>query len=189
MKPNAEEQEPKLHENILDLLCLLPEAFGNEQGSKNRLLNILMNLRKCVDHPYLFDGDYENQSRWKATSCQDVGLMWRLCFPGSGVEPEPFEMGEHLVEASGKLCLLDNLLTYLHQGLVRLFVIGRHLVVSVVHCNCCCDNFLLCVYDEEATGYCCSPRWPGCWTYFRITWSTEVNSTALFLSLKTSNGA
>uniref|UniRef100_A0A1A8BUX4 Chromodomain-helicase-DNA-binding protein 1-like n=4 Tax=Nothobranchius kadleci TaxID=1051664 RepID=A0A1A8BUX4_NOTKA len=63
------------------------EAFGNEQGSRNRLLNILMNLRKCVDHPYLFDG----------------------------VEPEPFEMGEHLVEASGKLCLLDRLLAFLHK--------------------------------------------------------------------------
>lgn len=37
--------------------CVFLEAFGNEQGSKNRLLNILMNLRKCVDHPYLFDGE------------------------------------------------------------------------------------------------------------------------------------
>lgn len=37
--------------------CVFSEAFGNEQGSKNRLLNILMNLRKCVDHPYLFDGE------------------------------------------------------------------------------------------------------------------------------------
>uniref|UniRef100_A0A672HYR6 Chromodomain helicase DNA binding protein 1-like n=1 Tax=Salarias fasciatus TaxID=181472 RepID=A0A672HYR6_SALFA len=64
------------------------EAFGNDQGNKNRLLNILMNLRKCVDHPYLFDG----------------------------VEPEPFQIGEHLVEASGKLCLLDSLLTFLHKG-------------------------------------------------------------------------
>lgn len=36
---------------------LFLEAFGNEQGNKNRLLNILMNLRKCVDHPYLFDGE------------------------------------------------------------------------------------------------------------------------------------
>uniref|UniRef100_A0A7N6F6N3 Helicase ATP-binding domain-containing protein n=1 Tax=Anabas testudineus TaxID=64144 RepID=A0A7N6F6N3_ANATE len=71
------------------------EAFGNEQGNKTRLLNILMNLRKCVDHPYLFDG----------------------------VEPEPFEIGEHLIEASGKLCLLDNMLTYLHEGLVHLLVI------------------------------------------------------------------
>lgn len=35
-----------------------------------------------------------------------------------GVEPEPFEMGEHLVEASGKLSLLDNILSFLHKELV-----------------------------------------------------------------------
>ncbi|XP_069006892.1 chromodomain-helicase-DNA-binding protein 1-like [Embiotoca jacksoni] len=73
------------------------EAFGNEQGNKTRLLNILMNLRKCVDHPYLFDG----------------------------VEPEPFEMGEHLVEASGKLCLLDSMLTFLHSGGHRVLLFSQ----------------------------------------------------------------
>ncbi|KAM6921156.1 chromodomain-helicase-DNA-binding protein 1-like [Xenentodon cancila] len=73
------------------------EAFGNEQGSKNRLLNILMNLRKCVDHPYLFDG----------------------------VEPEPFEMGEHLIEASGKLCLLDCMLGFLQKGSHRVLVFSQ----------------------------------------------------------------
>uniref|UniRef100_A0A672QRR1 Chromodomain helicase DNA binding protein 1-like n=1 Tax=Sinocyclocheilus grahami TaxID=75366 RepID=A0A672QRR1_SINGR len=64
------------------------DAFRTDQNSKTQLLNILMQLRKCVDHPYLFDG----------------------------VEPEPFEMGEHLVEASGKLSLLDTMLAYLHEG-------------------------------------------------------------------------
>ncbi|XP_070688017.1 chromodomain-helicase-DNA-binding protein 1-like [Pempheris klunzingeri] len=73
------------------------EAFGNEQGNKNRLLNILMNLRKCVDHPYLFDG----------------------------VEPEPFEIGEHLIEASGKLCLLDSMLAYLHRGGHRILLFSQ----------------------------------------------------------------
>ncbi|XP_029683668.1 chromodomain-helicase-DNA-binding protein 1-like [Takifugu rubripes] len=63
------------------------EAFQNDHGHKNRLLNILINLRKCVNHPYLFDG----------------------------VEPEPFEMGEHLIEASGKLSLLNNILSVLHK--------------------------------------------------------------------------
>uniref|UniRef100_A0A667XVT5 Chromodomain-helicase-DNA-binding protein 1-like n=1 Tax=Myripristis murdjan TaxID=586833 RepID=A0A667XVT5_9TELE len=73
------------------------EAFGNEQGNKTRLLNILMQLRKCVDHPYLFDG----------------------------VEPEPFEMGEHLIEASGKLCLLDSLLAHLHNGGHRILLFSQ----------------------------------------------------------------
>uniref|UniRef100_A0A671SRH5 Helicase ATP-binding domain-containing protein n=1 Tax=Sinocyclocheilus anshuiensis TaxID=1608454 RepID=A0A671SRH5_9TELE len=64
------------------------DAFRTDQNTKTRLLNILMQLRKCVDHPYLFDG----------------------------VEPEPFEMGEHLVKASGKLSLLDTMLAYLQEG-------------------------------------------------------------------------
>ncbi len=35
----------------------LPELFENpDTGSKTRLMNILMQLRKCVNHPYLFDG-------------------------------------------------------------------------------------------------------------------------------------
>lgn len=37
-----------------------------------------------------------------------------------GVEPEPFEIGEHIVEASGKMCLLDKLLSFLYAGYVVL---------------------------------------------------------------------
>ncbi|XP_063967719.1 chromodomain-helicase-DNA-binding protein 1-like [Lytechinus pictus] len=55
--------------------------------TKTSLMNTLMQLRKCVNHPYIFDG----------------------------VEPEPFELGEHLVECSGKLHLLDKLLMFLWQ--------------------------------------------------------------------------
>uniref|UniRef100_I3M906 Chromodomain helicase DNA binding protein 1 like n=2 Tax=Ictidomys tridecemlineatus TaxID=43179 RepID=I3M906_ICTTR len=63
------------------------DAFENEMARKVKLQNILSQLRKCVDHPYLFDG----------------------------VEPEPFEVGDHLIEASGKLHLLDKLLAFLHS--------------------------------------------------------------------------
>lgn len=56
-------------------------------SSKRQLQNVLMQLRKCSNHPYLFDG----------------------------VEPEPFDMGEHLVQASSKLALLDKLLKFLHK--------------------------------------------------------------------------
>ncbi|XP_077391159.1 chromodomain-helicase-DNA-binding protein 1-like [Festucalex cinctus] len=79
------------------LLMKDAEAFGSDQSNKTRLLNILIQLRKCVDHPYLFDG----------------------------VEPEPFEMGEHLIEASGKLCLLDSMLAYLQQGGHRVLLFSQ----------------------------------------------------------------
>uniref|UniRef100_A0A8D2D544 Helicase ATP-binding domain-containing protein n=1 Tax=Sciurus vulgaris TaxID=55149 RepID=A0A8D2D544_SCIVU len=63
------------------------DAFGNEMAKKFKLQNILSQLQKCVDHLY---------------------LMVRYC-----VEPEPFEVKDHLIEATGKLHLLDNLLDFL----------------------------------------------------------------------------
>ena len=50
--------------------------FGsNETASKTSLVNIMMQLRKAIGHPYLFPG----------------------------IEPEPFEMGEHLSKCEGKI--------------------------------------------------------------------------------------
>lgn len=54
-------------------------------NSYTRLMNLLIQLRKVCDHPYLM--------------------------PNS--EPEPFEVAEHVVEASNKLILLDKLLSKL----------------------------------------------------------------------------
>ena len=31
-------------------------SVAQEAGSKTRLMNILIQLRKCINHPYLFDG-------------------------------------------------------------------------------------------------------------------------------------
>ncbi|XP_065493811.1 chromodomain-helicase-DNA-binding protein 1-like isoform X1 [Caloenas nicobarica] len=73
------------------------DAFESERGRKVTLQNVLIQLRKCVAHPYLFNG----------------------------VEPEPFEIGEHIVEASGKLCLLDKLLSFLHAGGHRVLLFSQ----------------------------------------------------------------
>ncbi|KAI8926863.1 SNF2 family N-terminal domain-containing protein [Entophlyctis helioformis] len=61
------------------------------------LRNILVQLRKCVAHPYLFDG----------------------------VEPEPFLPGEHLVETSGKLMVLDQLLKHAKANNRRVLVFSQ----------------------------------------------------------------
>lgn len=55
-------------------------------GPKTRLQNILMQLRKVCNHPYLF--------------------------PGAERGP-PWKEGEHLVQKSGKLIVLDKLLARL----------------------------------------------------------------------------
>ncbi|KAK0060448.1 chromodomain-helicase-DNA-binding protein 1-like isoform X1 [Biomphalaria pfeifferi] len=61
---------------------------STSKSSQTPLKNILMQLRKCAVHPYLFDN----------------------------VEPEPFVLGEHIVESSYKLMLLDRLLAFLKAG-------------------------------------------------------------------------
>jgi SWI/SNF-related matrix-associated actin-dependent regulator of chromatin subfamily A member 5 len=57
-------------------------AAGNKE-SKTRLLNIVMQLRKCCNHPYLFDG----------------------AEPGP-----PYTTDEHLVDNAAKMVMLDKLL-------------------------------------------------------------------------------
>ena len=45
--------------DFLEFPCMpgVIDAFENANTvSKTRLMNILMELRKCVNHPYLFDG-------------------------------------------------------------------------------------------------------------------------------------
>ena len=39
------------------MLSSVPESFATDGPSRMRLMNILMQLRKCVNHPYLFDGE------------------------------------------------------------------------------------------------------------------------------------
>uniref|UniRef100_A0A8C4TUH1 Chromodomain-helicase-DNA-binding protein 1-like n=1 Tax=Falco tinnunculus TaxID=100819 RepID=A0A8C4TUH1_FALTI len=73
------------------------DIFENEGGRKITLQNVLIQLRKCVAHPYLFNG----------------------------VEPEPFEIGDHIVEASGKLVLLDKLLSFLYAGGHRVLLFSQ----------------------------------------------------------------
>nr|XP_028568103.1 chromodomain-helicase-DNA-binding protein 1-like isoform X1 [Podarcis muralis] len=73
------------------------DAFENESGEKAKLQNVLVQLRKCVAHPYLFNG----------------------------VEPEPFIIGDHLIEASGKLSLLDKLLSFLYAGGHRVLLFSQ----------------------------------------------------------------
>ncbi|KAH7687606.1 DNA helicase protein [Dioscorea alata] len=74
--------QKKVYMSILrrELPTLL--AFSSGAPSHQSLQNIVVQLRKACSHPYLF----------------------------IGIEPEPYEEGEHLILASSKLIVLDQLL-------------------------------------------------------------------------------
>ncbi|XP_023515243.1 probable helicase CHR10 isoform X2 [Cucurbita pepo subsp. pepo] len=77
----------------------LPKLLALSSGSSNHqsLQNVVMQLRKACSHPYLFPG----------------------------IEPEPYEEGEHLVQASGKLVILDQVLQKLHESGHRVLLFAQ----------------------------------------------------------------
>ncbi|VDN01321.1 unnamed protein product [Thelazia callipaeda] len=68
---------------------------GAGKLEKARIMNILMHLRKCCNHPYLFDG----------------------AEPGP-----PYTTDQHLVDNSGKMVLLDKLLVKLKEQGSRVLI-------------------------------------------------------------------
>ncbi|KAK6162592.1 hypothetical protein DH2020_002433 [Rehmannia glutinosa] len=77
----------------------LPKLLALASGASNAqsLHNIVIQLRKACSHPYLFPG----------------------------IEPEPYQEGEHLVQASGKLLILDQLLQKLHDSGHRVLLFAQ----------------------------------------------------------------
>ena len=70
------------------------------KGNKMRLLNVLMQLRKCCNHPYLFDG----------------------------VEPKfngEYTTDQHLVDNCGKMAVLDRLLTKIQAKGDRVLIFSQ----------------------------------------------------------------
>lgn len=73
----------KWYKSLLERNIDAVNGVGTGRGEKTRLLNIVMQLRKCCNHPYLFDG----------------------AEPGP-----PYTTDEHLVYNAGKMAILDKLL-------------------------------------------------------------------------------
>uniref|UniRef100_A0A7S0ZEU4 Uncharacterized protein n=1 Tax=Timspurckia oligopyrenoides TaxID=708627 RepID=A0A7S0ZEU4_9RHOD len=104
------------------------DAINGPGGDRVRLLNILMQLRKCCNHPYLFDG------------VEDRSL-------------DPF--GEHVVKSSGKLDLLDRLLVRLRAGGHRVLIFSQMTrVLDILEDYCCPQmrNFPYCRIDGSTDG-------------------------------------
>jgi len=97
----------------------------NAGANRVRMLNILMQLRKCVNHPYLFEG----------------------------AEQPPFTNDERLVKNSGKLDLLDKLLPRLKQDGHRVLIFSQMTrLLDILEDYCFWKEYDYCRIDGSTVG-------------------------------------
>ncbi|CAD98428.1 SNF2 helicase, partial [Cryptosporidium parvum Iowa II] len=110
-----------------DLLSKNVDALQEKEGGgKLRLINLAMQLRKACNHPYLFDG-YEDKS------------------------VDPF--GEHVVENSGKMVLMDRLIKKLVSGGSRILIFSQMArVLDILEDYCHMRGFPYCRIDGNTSG-------------------------------------
>lgn len=96
---------------------------GAGKTDKMRLLNILMQLRKCANHPYLFDG----------------------AEPGP-----PYTTDTHLVENCGKMVILDKLLPKLQKAGSRVLIFSQMTrMLDILEDYCFWRNYPYCRIDGQ----------------------------------------
>ena len=92
------EMQRKWYRSLLEKDIDAVNGMGSKKEGKTRLLNIVMQLRKCCNHPYLFDG----------------------AEPGP-----PYTTDEHLVFNSGKMKVLDKLLRNMKEKGSRILIFSQ----------------------------------------------------------------
>ncbi|CDF88600.1 BN860_14048g1_1 [Zygosaccharomyces bailii CLIB 213] len=99
-------------------------AVGKREG-KTRLLNIVMQLRKCCNHPYLFEG----------------------AEPGP-----PYTTDEHLVYNAGKMIVLDKLLKKLKAKGSRVLIFSQmSRLLDILEDYCYLRDYEYCRIDGSTT--------------------------------------
>ena len=93
------DMQVKWYKKILEKdIDAVNDAAGGKKESKTRLLNIVMQLRKCCNHPYLFEG----------------------AEPGP-----PYTTDEHLVQNAGKMVMLDKILDRMKRDGSRILIFSQ----------------------------------------------------------------
>jgi SWI/SNF-related matrix-associated actin-dependent regulator of chromatin subfamily A member 5 len=115
------EMQVKWYRRILEKdIDAVNGAVGKREG-KTRLLNVVMQLRKCCNHPYLFDG----------------------AEPGP-----PYTNDEHLVFNSGKMVILDRLLKRMKAQGSRVLIFSQmSRVLDILEDYCLMREFQYCRID------------------------------------------
>jgi len=101
------------------------ELFNSEgKGERMQLQNVLMQLRKCCNHPYLLDG----------------------AEPGP-----PFTTDEHIVTNCGKMVVLDKLLVKLKAQQSRVLIFSQMTrMLDILEDYCDWRNYPLCRLDGSS---------------------------------------
>ena len=92
------DMQVKWYKKILEKDIDAVNGAAGKRESKTRLLNIVMQLRKCCNHPYLFEG----------------------AEPGP-----PYTTDEHLIYNAGKMMMLDKLLTRMKKQGSRVLIFSQ----------------------------------------------------------------
>ncbi|KAF9584134.1 chromatin remodeling complex Adenosinetriphosphatase, partial [Lunasporangiospora selenospora] len=99
---------------------------ANKREGKTRLLNIVMQLRKCCNHPYLFDG----------------------AEPGP-----PYTTDQHIVDNAGKMLVLDKLLKRMREQGSRVLLFSQmSRVLDILEDYCIFRGYEYCRIDGQ-TGH------------------------------------
>ena len=92
------DMQVKWYKKILEKDIDAVNGAGGKRESKTRLLNIVMQLRKCCNHPYLFEG----------------------AEPGP-----PYTTDEHLIYNAGKMLMLDKILVRMKKQGSRVLIFSQ----------------------------------------------------------------
>ena len=115
------DMQVKWYQKLLEKDIDAVNGAGGKRESKTRLLNIVMQLRKCCNHPYLFEG----------------------AEPGP-----PYTTDEHLIDNAGKMRFLDKLLPrWKAQGSRVLIFSQMSRVLDILEDYCVFRDYSYCRID------------------------------------------
>lgn len=115
------EMQVKWYQKILEKDIDAVNGAAGKRESKTRLLNIVMQLRKCCNHPYLFEG----------------------AEPGP-----PYTTDEHLVYNSGKMVILDKILSRMQKQGSRVLIFSQmSRVLDILEDYCVFRDYNYCRID------------------------------------------
>jgi SWI/SNF-related matrix-associated actin-dependent regulator of chromatin subfamily A member 5 len=120
----------KQREWYMNVLAKDAEVLNKASGSAASLNNVMMNLRKVINHPYLMDG---------------------------GEDGPPFITDEKLIRSSGKMIILDKLLHRLRSdvaGKHKVLIFSQFTsMLNILEDYCNMRGFQYCRIDGNTSGY------------------------------------